>query len=152
MDNQPNQPETTNLYQSPMQNTPVEQQPISTPPDAVPPKKSILKLPQINLPFGKVNKKEVYILSFIFVIIVMLAILAAVFKIKIPLPGIILPSPTPTLAPTVAPTPVPRYLNDPDMLKLQQDADTLESELNGVDIEESNIQPRPLDWDINFKK
>lgn len=110
-------------------------------------------LPQPKLEFvGKVNKKEVVILGGMLFIIVILALLAVVFKIKLPIPGFEQPTPVPVVTPAPLPTPVPKYFNDADVLKLEENTNILENELNNIDIEESNIQPRPLDWDINFKK
>ncbi|KKQ75488.1 MAG: hypothetical protein US96_C0010G0004 [Candidatus Woesebacteria bacterium GW2011_GWB1_38_5b] len=102
--------------------------------------------------FGKINKKEIVILVVMLLAIIILALLAVVFKIKLPIPGFEQPTPTPFVTPIPSPTPVPKYFNDADVLKIEENTNILENELNNIDIEESNIQPRPLDWTINFKK
>lgn len=58
-------------------------------------------------------------------------------------------SPTPA-APAFTPAPN-KYASDPDIVKLQNDIQSFDSELGQIDVQESNLKPRPYLWDINFK-
>lgn len=151
--NQPTNPPASPTAPSPVAPSsvvpPIVEQPVAPPPPAVS-ARSKFSFPNPKDILGKVTKKQIIMLSTFFIVFVILLVLGIIFRDKIQ--NIVpLPSPTPTATPVVA-TPTPsRYATDSGVLKIEADINTLDGELSGVDLEESNIKPRPLDFDINFK-
>ena len=45
-----------------------------------------------------------------------------------------------------------RYATDEAVLKTEGDVTLFESELNSLTVKESNLNPPPLNWDVNFKE
>lgn len=66
---------------------------------------------------------------------------------------ILSPSPTPSATPAVVvATPIPsKYATDAGILKIEADIQVLETEMGQVELDETNLRPRPLDFNINFK-
>lgn len=88
------------------------------------------------------------------IILVILALLViATYSLRIvknQLTPSVVATPVPTLGPAIA-TPAPgKYSTDPSVLKLNSDTNNLDDELSRIDIGESNIKPRPFNWDIKF--
>lgn len=148
----------TNTPQTPPTPTP----PIgSTPPIATPPKISDDHMVAAAKPNflagamsganGKMIKFALIGLGIFTVILFILGILAVVFKAKIRLPLVALPTASPTPLPPVA-TPTPsKYATESAVIKIQEDMNALDQDLNKVELDESNIKPKPLDFDVVFK-
>lgn len=103
----------------------------------------------------KKGHKKIIIFAVSFTLfLAVLMIMSAVLGIKIPGQDLFIPpapSPTPTPAAVVF-TPTPnKYASDPEVIKLQQDIESLDKELQTIDIDETNLKPRPYQWDVNFK-
>jgi hypothetical protein len=98
------------------------------------------------------KKLIIFAVGFILFIAVMM-FLSVALGIKLPGQDLIMPPPAPTpTAPPVVFTPAPnKYASDPEIIKLQQDIESLDKELQTIDIDETNLKPRPYQWDVNFK-
>ena len=45
-----------------------------------------------------------------------------------------------------------RYAEDEAVLKIESEVTTLEADLNSLEVKESNLNPPPLNWDVNFEE
>jgi hypothetical protein len=45
-----------------------------------------------------------------------------------------------------------RYATDEVVLKVETDVANLEKDLNSLEVKESDLNPPPLNWDVNFKE
>jgi len=45
-----------------------------------------------------------------------------------------------------------RYAEDEAVLKIESEVTTFEADLNSLEIKESNLNPPPLNWDVNFEE
>ena len=136
----PVQPQTSSVYQS---------QP-AVQPEAVVTSQEAIKANPIKSPLSKLPIKKIAI-GF-GAIVVFLIILSIVMKL-LPKASQILPigaTPTPTSAATPAATPT-QYSDDPEVLNLEQNTKTLDDQLKNIQLDETNLKPRPLDFDIDFK-
>lgn len=98
----------------------------------------------------KPSKKIIIIASVIFVVVVLGTVLFAVMSSR-PNPTQA-PSPSPSPVVVATPSPIPsRYATDSGVLKIEADTNALDKELSEVDIDEDNLKPRALKWDVNFK-
>jgi hypothetical protein len=66
------------------------------------------------------------------------------------------PSPTPSstteLSVTPTPAPLTKYATDEAVLKIEQNVMDLDKELSGTDLDEQNLKPRYVNWNIDFKQ
>lgn len=114
--------------------------------------KSILPAKETNQFPSSMLKKVLEVGVIILVILALLVIATYSLRIvKNQITPSVIATPVPTLGPSVA-TPAPgKYSTDPSVLKLNSDTNNLDGELSRIDIGESNIKPRPFNWDIKFK-
>lgn len=134
MDNQ--QPSTT----TPPQLVPIQPIPAATEP-----------LPQV------VAKKAPKEMKKILIIVAVIAILLLVLMIGINILSrmrsnniVVAPSPTPEVtAPPVTPPPT-RYATDSAVLEIEKNINGLDTELSQVDIDEVNLKPRSMQWEVKF--
>lgn len=100
---------------------------------------------------GKMIKFALIGLGVFTAIVFILGVLAVVFKAKIRLPLVALPTASPVPLPPVS-TPTPsKYATQSAVIKIQEDINALDQDLNKVELDESNIKPKPLDFDVVFK-
>jgi hypothetical protein len=45
-----------------------------------------------------------------------------------------------------------RYATDEAVLKVESEVGALEADLNALEVKESNLNPPPLNWDVNFEE
>ena len=45
-----------------------------------------------------------------------------------------------------------RYATDEVVLKFESEVSTLEGDLNSLEVKESDLNPPPLNWDVNFEE
>lgn len=85
-------------------------------------------------------------------IIAFLVILSIVMKL-LPKASQILPTgatPTPTSVATPVATPT-QYHDNPEVINLEQNTKTLDDQIKNIQLDETNLKPRPLDFDVSFK-
>lgn len=104
-------------------------------------------LPKSSFPIKKVIIIAVVILIVLILLLVGVSILSRLMK---PAP-VAIPSPTPE-ATFIPATPTPsRYATDSAVLDIEKNIETLDKELSEVDLDEVNLKPRALKWEVTFK-
>lgn len=101
--------------------------------------------------FDKQKIKKIAIIAGVgLVVLILLSLLMRLMPKGLP---ILTTSPTPSATPVViVATPIPsKYATDEAILKIEADIQGLETEMGQVELDETNLRPRPLDFNINFK-
>lgn len=108
--------------------------------------------PQVKAPQRNLSKLPLKKIAIGFgVIIVILVVLSIIMNLLPKGNGIIPGGPTPTATAVVAPVATPtQYHDDPEVINLEQNTKTLDGQLNQIQLDESNLRPRPLDFDVSF--
>lgn len=123
-----------------------------TPPSHQPEEQKQMPVNQVAIP-SQVPKLPIKKIAIVFGgIILFLVILSVVMKLLPRGNGLIPSGATPTNTAVVA-TPVStptQYSDDPEVLNLEQSTKTLDEQLKQIQLDESNLRPRPLDFDVNF--
>lgn len=114
------------------------------------------KLKDLWLKIPEKLRKILRLVGIVFAIILFLMIvLSIVFNIKKPqsvkdkLSPVASPQPTPESEVITNPS---RYATDSGVLKIEEDLRNLEKELDNLQVNETNLLPPRLDFDINFDK
>lgn len=101
-------------------------------------------------------RKILRIVGIVFaVLLVLVIILSTVLKLKGKVPVEVKPTPVASFGPlpsgevTTNPS---RYATDSGVLKIEEDLRNLEKELDNLQVNETNLLPPRLDFDINFDK
>jgi hypothetical protein len=105
---------------------------------------------------GNPKKKLLFILGGLVFALLVLVLVFGSNGAGYGLRGLQTPTPTPT-GPTPTPLELPisspsAYATDSAVLNIEKNIDTLENSLANIDLKEENLQPPPLDWNINMNK
>lgn len=106
--------------------------------------------PSIQTKKGINIKKWVFVLIAVLSVVLILLIVISVVLGRDPKEFITLPTPTPASTPFATSKPLSKYATDSAVLKIKQDIDNLDRDLSTVDLDESNLKPRTLDFEISF--
>lgn len=103
-------------------------------------------------PKSKFSKKLILIIAGVLLLLVIAGIvLIFIFKGNGGVAGI-LPIPMASSSPTATATAAPTspYVNDPDVLKIEEDLRTLDGKLNSTDLREDTLRVPVLEWEVEF--
>jgi len=116
----------------------------------------INKLKSVWLKIPERLRKVLCIVSIVFaVLLFLMIILSIVLKSRGKVPVEVKPTPVVSFEPPPSGeviTNPSRYATDPGVLKIEEDLRNLEKELDSLQVNEVNLLPPRLDFDINFDK
>ena len=100
--------------------------------------------------FGTVKKLMGVVLGAMFIIIIGIVAIGLYTKLQKPqtAPTKVEPSPTPPTYQTFKPS---VYAKDPEVLKIEENLDILNREMDTTNLKEDNLLPPKLDFDISFQ-
>lgn len=138
----------------------MQDQPINPPqpqnPPEVPVVQPVKKTPKemISSLFPKSSfpiKKIIIIAIVVFIVLVLLLVGVSILSRLMKPKPVAISSPTPE-ATFIPATPTPsRYATDSAVLDIEKNIETLDKELSEVDLDEVNLKPRALKWEVTFK-
>lgn len=101
---------------------------------------------------GLKQKKKLLIIPIVIVVLLIVLMVGANLLSRMRNnQAVIVPTPTPEATqPPVTPPPT-RYATDSAVLEIEKNVNGLDTELSQVDIDEVNLKPRALQWEVKFE-